>query len=126
MQIIGHGIDIVSFARTDKHLRAESGDWVESIFTAEEQSQADPPPNRIAFYSGRYAAKEAVAKALGTGFSDVSWRDVEIYRTVTGAVEIRLSLGALHVATSLGVTRWFVSISHTGEYAMASAIAVTE
>lgn len=126
MDIIGHGIDIMTFSRTERHLNNESGDWLESVFTTAEQSQADLPPNKTAYYSGRYAAKEAVAKALGTGFSeDVCWCDIEILRTTTGAVEVRLSHGALATAHALAIKNWFLSISHTGEYAMASAIAVS-
>jgi len=125
MRIIGHGIDIIELHRIETHLNSQFGDWTESIFTADEQAQADPPPNSITFFGGRYAAKEAVAKALGTGFSDdVAWRDVEIWRCESGAVQVRLASGALAVANDLGVTQWFLSISHTGAYAVASAIAV--
>lgn len=125
MRILGHGIDIVELDRMDKHLSGQHGDWIESVFTEREQGQADPPPNRITFFAGRYAAKEAVSKALGTGFSeDVAWRDVEILRSTTGAVEVRLASGALTIANGFGITGWFLSISHTGAYAVASAIAV--
>lgn len=125
MRIIGHGVDIVELRRIEVHLGSQDGDWIESVFTADEQAQADPPPNRITFFAGRYAAKEAVAKALGTGFSeDVAWRDVEILRCANGAVHVRLASGAIVVANGLGVTQWFLSISHTGDYAVASAIAV--
>jgi len=125
MRIIGHGVDIVELNKIEAHLSAADDDWTESIFTADEQAQADLPPNRVTFFGGRYAAKEAVAKALGTGFSeDVAWLDVEILRCVSGAVQIRLASGALAIADGLGVTQWFLSISHTGAYAVASAIAV--
>lgn len=125
MRIVGHGIDIVELDRVNKHLSGQDGDWIDSVFTEVEQGQADPPPNRVTFFAGHYAAKEAVSKALGTGFSeDVTWHDVEILRSETGAVEIRLAAGALTVANSLGITGWFPSISHTGAYAVASAIAV--
>jgi holo-[acyl-carrier protein] synthase len=125
MRIIGHGVDIVELNRIETHLSAPDGDWTESVFTPDEQAQADPPPNRTTFFGGRYAAKEAVAKALGTGFSeDVAWLDVEILRCVSGAVQVRLASGALAIANGLGVTQWFLSISHTGAYAVASAIAV--
>lgn len=127
MRIIGHGIDIMQYGRTKTHLASADQDWLHSIFTIEEQAQADNPPHAIAFYSGRYAAKEAVAKALGTGFSgDVSWYDIEILRTPLGAAEVRLTHGAKNIAISLGITSWFVSISHTGDYAIASVIAAAD
>jgi holo-[acyl-carrier protein] synthase len=125
MRIIGHGVDIVELSRIEKHLCSHDDDWIESVFTSGEQSQADPPPNRITFFAGRYAAKEAVAKALGTGFSeDVAWRDVEVLRCASGAVQVRLSSGAIAVANGLRITQWFLSISHTAAYAVASVIAV--
>ena len=125
MRIIGHGIDIVELSRIENHLNSPDGDWIESVFTVHELGQAEPPPNRVSFFAGRYAAKEAVVKALGTGFSDdVAWGDVEILRCASGAARVRLASGAILVADKLGVTQWFLSISHTGAYAVASAIAV--
>lgn len=111
----------------ERHLNATDTDWVESVFTDNERAQADPQPNTSLFYAGRYAAKEAVAKALGTGFADeVAWRDIEILRRPTGAVAANLRDGALNVANSLGISEWLISISHSGGFAVASAIAVGE
>jgi holo-[acyl-carrier protein] synthase len=125
--IRGHGIDIIELARIRPHLASEHDDWADAIFSGDERAQADPPPNDIGFYAGRYAAKEAVAKALGCGFSgDVAWLDIEILRQPTGAPGVRLSGGALETASALGITHWLLSISHGGGYAVASAIAVAE
>jgi holo-[acyl-carrier protein] synthase len=125
--IRGHGIDIIELARIKTHLDSEHDDWVDAVFSADERAQVDPPPHNIGYYAGRYAAKEAVAKALGTGFSgDVAWLDIEILRQPTGAPDIRLSGGALEAANALGITHWFISISHSGGYAVASAIAVAD
>ena len=67
------------------------------------------------------------SRRIGTGFSDdVAWLDVEILRRPTGGTEVRLSGGALDVANALGVTQWLVSISHSGDYAVASAIALAD
>jgi holo-[acyl-carrier protein] synthase len=122
--IVGHGIDVVELKSIEDRLDVEDGDWVEGAFSREEQEQADPPPNRVQYFAGRYAAKEAVAKALGTGFTeDVAWLDIEILRAHSGAPEVRLSEGAHVVARTLGISRWFISISHSGTYAIASAIA---
>src|ERR1700675_4492956 len=77
--IVGHGIDITDLQSVEQRLASSEGDWIDGAFTVAEQEQADPSPNHVAYYAGRYAAKEAVAKALGTGFSgDVTWLDIEI------------------------------------------------
>jgi holo-[acyl-carrier protein] synthase len=124
--IIGHGIDIVELSMVEQRLEAGEH-WIDGTFTESEQAEADPPPNRVQYFAGRYAAKEAVAKALGTGFTDeVTWLDVEILRLSSGAPYARLTEGALAVAESLGVTRWFVTVAHRGAYAVASAIALGE
>jgi len=123
--IVGHGIDITDLQSIEQRLASSERDWIEGAFTVAEQEQADPSPNRVPYYAGRYAAKEAVAKALGTGFSgDVTWLDVEIVRLTTGAPEVRLSNGALEIARSKGISRWHLSISHSPAYAIASVIAV--
>ena len=68
-----------------------------------------------------------MAKALGTGFSgEVTWRGIEILRMTSGAPEVRLSGGALETATKLGITRWLISISYSGGFAVASVIAVED
>ena len=92
--IVGHGIDVVELSSIEKRLASAENDWVEGAFSHDEQEQADPPPNRVNYFAGRYAAKEAVAKALGTGFNEnVTWLDVEILRSSSGATEVRLSEG---------------------------------
>jgi holo-[acyl-carrier protein] synthase len=127
MRILGHGIDLMDLAKVQKHLSDPHGDWVDAVFSEAERAQADPSPHEIEFYGGRYAAKEAVVKALGTGFSDdVAWLDIEILRRPTGSLEVRLSGGAFELAAAVGVTQWLVSISHSGSYAVASAIALAE
>jgi holo-[acyl-carrier protein] synthase len=127
MKILGHGIDLMELARVQQHLSTPHGDWIDAVFSNDERAQADQPPREVEFFAGRYAAKEAVVKALGTGFSDnVAWLDVEIRRRPAGGVEVHLSGGADEIATALGVTRWLVSISHSGGYAVASAIALSD
>jgi holo-[acyl-carrier protein] synthase len=123
--IVGHGIDLVEIRQIERRLSTAHGEWAEGAFTEAEQAQADPEPYRAQYFAGRYAAKEAVAKALGTGFSDdVTWHDVEILRSETGAPTVSLSGGALEVASAMGITDWLLSISHGDSFAIASAIAV--
>ena len=127
MRIVGHGVDVQNMRRVGPRLADPDNDWIDATFTEAEQAGADASPNTEQYYAGRYAVKEAVAKALGTGFSDeVCWLDVEVRRKASGAPEVYLSGGAAEVAKSLGVTAWLVSFSHSGEYAVASVIATSD
>lgn len=127
MRIIGHGVDIQSLKRVERHIADPNRDWIDGTFTEAEQTGADPEPNTARYYAGRYAAKEAVAKSLGTGFTDeVTWLDIEILRLPSGAPIIHLTGGAADVAKTLGITGWLVTFSHSGNYAIASVIATAE
>ena len=79
---------------------------------------------RYAFYAGRWAAKEAVAKALGTGFGPkCSWTDIDISNDSQGRPIVTLSGVTAETARELGIDTWHISISHDREYACANAIA---
>jgi holo-[acyl-carrier protein] synthase len=125
MSIIGHGIDIVAIHRIAGLIERCPEDFLEATFTLNERKEAESLETATAFFTGRFAAKEAIAKALGTGFfGDIAWTDVEILRQASGAPDVHLSGGALAVAQALGVTRWLLSISHDESHAVASAIAL--
>ncbi len=125
MRIIGHGIDVVMVARIKEELESPTKKWAERFCSPEEREQADAPPIHCRYYAGRFAAKEAVAKALGTGFAgEITWHGIEILRRESGAPYVRLSDEVLALAESLGVTGWFISISHCGENTTARVIAV--
>jgi holo-[acyl-carrier protein] synthase len=127
MRIIGYGIDVVRVAGIKEELESPSKRWAERFCSPAEREQADPPPVHSRYYAGRFAGKEAVAKALGTGFAgDITWRGIEILRGESGAPYVRLSDEVLTFARSLGITGWFISISHCGEITTASAIAVAD
>jgi holo-[acyl-carrier protein] synthase len=127
MTIIGHGIDVVEVARIKAELESPTKNWAEKVYSDDERAQADNPPMDARYYAGRFAGKEAVAKALGTGFSStVTWRGIEILRLPSGAPIVRLSGGALEVANGLGVTGWVISISHSGGFSTASVIAYAD
>ena len=125
MSIIGHGIDIVAIRRIAGLIDRCAEDYLEATFTPNERKEAESQETVTTFFAGRFAAKEAVVKALGTGFfGDIAWTDVEILRQPTGAPNVHLSGGALAVAQSRGVIRWLVSISHDESHAVASVIAL--
>lgn len=125
MRVIGHGVDIVDIARVALQLDRRRGDVPGAWFTAGEVDQAPTDPGRTAYFAGRIAAKEAVAKALGTGLvGEMAWTDIEILRLASGAPSVALSGAAADAAGVLGVSDWLVSISHSEVCAVASVIAV--
>ena len=127
MRIVGHGIDVVRVADIKQDLESPTKKWAERICSPAEREQADAPPVHSRYYAGRFAGKEAVAKALGTGFAgDITWRGIEILRGERGAPYVRLSDEVLVFAEGLGITGWFISISHCGEITTASVIAVAD
>lgn len=124
MRIIGHGIDLVSIECIKLELESQTKNWAEQFCSGDERAQADAPPTHSRYYAGRFAGKEAVAKALGTGFAgDITWRGIEILRRECGAPYVRLSNEVKTLADSLGITDWFISISYSGGIAMASVFA---
>lgn len=126
MNLKGHGIDVIDLRRIAKFI-TKNDDFLAGWFTAAELQELAIRDNRIETIGGRVAAKEATVKALGTGFAgDVSWQDVEIRSSGIETPEIVLSGGALRIAQSLGITRLFLSITHTKSLAMASVIAIDD
>lgn len=127
MRIIAHGIDVVAVAEIKEELESPNKRWAEQFCSSAEREQADAPPVHSRYFAGRFAGKEAVVKALGTGFAgDITWRGIEILREESGAPYVRLSDEVLALAKSRGITGWLISISHCGEIVMASVIAVGE
>jgi holo-[acyl-carrier protein] synthase len=126
MKIVGHGIDMESETKIEGHLKSRTN-WAESIFTPEERALAGEQSKHAHFYAGRFAGKEAVSKALGTGFAGaVTWHGIEILRLPSGAPYVQLSGGALEFAKSLEIIEWIISISHHDGIALASVIAVAD
>jgi len=118
------GIDIVRIARIER-LGQEAG-FRERIFSAAELAAAEKRGFRAEFFAGRWAAKEAVAKALGCGFGkDCSPAEIEILPDGRGAPQVRLSGAAAATAREEGILSWSVSISHERDYATALAVAET-
>jgi holo-[acyl-carrier protein] synthase len=115
----------MEFESLQRLLTHSEADFIAESFTPAEQSRIPRSVHRLAHLAGQFAAKEAVTKALGTGFGDgVAFRDVEIGRTEEGAPFVQLHGGAAVRAAALGVDTWFVSISHGDTTAIASTIAV--
>lgn len=125
MRIIGHGIDIESIAGIKEQIDSLNKQWAEEFCSTDERAQADHPPVHYRYYAGRFAAKEAVVKALGTGFSgDITWRGIEILHRDCGTPYIRLKDEVKELSDKLGISDWFISLSYSEDIAMASVIAV--
>lgn len=124
MRILGHGIDIVSVPRIAESIQRHGDRFLERVFCAGEREYARGRQRENEHLAGRFAAKEAVLKALGTGWRNgIAWTDVEVVLQPSGAPVIRLGGEAQRIAEQAGITDWSISISHTPEYAVASAIA---
>ncbi len=122
--IVGMGIDLVEIDRFKSALKRHGDRLLNKIFTDGERKYCESGLNRLAHYTARFAAKEAVLKALGTGWAGgIAWTDVDVVHEKSGQATIRLSGVAGKVAEEKGVKSVLVSISHTDRYANAVAVA---
>lgn len=119
--IVGLGVDLVEVARLRESPRAER--LLARLFTPAELAETQGAARWLSL-AARFAAKEAVVKALGSGLRGMRWRDIEIRREPLGRPTVRLSGGAARRAEEIGVAEVLVSLSHTQEYAVAQAVAV--
>jgi holo-[acyl-carrier protein] synthase len=124
MPILGHGIDIIETARISAMVDRHGQHFLDRVFTAAEQEYCRRNSRRFAEHlAGRFAAKEAVLKVLGTGWrGGIAWTDVEVVRLDSGQPAVRLSGECARIAAERGITRWHLSISHIPTHATASAI----
>ena len=123
--IIGIGTDICALERIEKMLSGSKRElFLNKTYTPAEITAAPGAKAEVAYFAGRWAAKEAVAKALGTGFgAQCSWLDLEILRLPSGAPQLKLTGKASLSSDDLGVTNWQLSISHERSHAVAFVIA---
>jgi holo-[acyl-carrier protein] synthase len=126
MSIIGHGIDIVETERIKQMLEEHGKRFLDRCFTPAEQAYcAANTKRRVEHLAGRFAAKEAVLKALGTGWrGGIAWTDVEVLRHESGQPYVVLGGECLRIAERMGIRKWQVSITHVSTHAAASAIAL--
>jgi holo-[acyl-carrier protein] synthase len=122
MDIIGLGVDICEIARMERAL-GRHPTLRERVFTAEERAYCDTKARPAESYAGRFAAREAVIKALG-GYRGKRWQDIHVRRAPSGAPEIALGGNAKRRADALGVDRVLVTFTHERSSAVAVAVAV--
>ncbi len=121
--IVGLGTDIVEVHRLKASIDRFGERFLERIFTAGERAYCATKRHPEESLAARFAAKEAAAKALGTGISrGVGWHDFEVRRDHDCAPRLELRGRALQVAESLGVARVFLSLTHTDSVAAATVI----
>lgn len=117
--MLATGVDIIEIERIERSINRFGDKMRNRIFTAQEQAYcADNFPS----LAGRYAIKEAVGKALGTGIGDVNFTDIEVVNNERGKPELILHNNAKTLAAAQGLTQWSISISHTTSHAIGFAI----
>lgn len=119
--IKGIGVDVVELARIDG-LSERQAAFKDKIFTPREAQDCFCPKKDVARLAGRFAVKEAVSKALGTGIGKVGWKDIETINGKNGAPEVILHGEAKRLAETLGVQSIHCSISHEKSVAVAMII----
>ncbi len=127
MGIVAHGIDLVDCPRIEQMIQRHGERFVNRVFTAAEQAYARANKNEIEKLSGRFAAKEAVLKLIGTGWrGKIAWTDIEIINNASGQPGVTIGGEVKRIADELGIEQISVSITHTANFAIASAVALTK
>jgi holo-[acyl-carrier protein] synthase len=127
MAIVGTGIDIVECLRIAQMIERHGELFITRVYTEHEVEYCQSRKQATQHFAGRWAAKEAVLKALGTGWRrGISWRDVEIRNERSGSPTVALRGGARDYMEQQKISQVLVSISHCRTHATAYAIAVSE
>jgi holo-[acyl-carrier protein] synthase len=114
------GVDIIEVARIERGIARYGERFYQRFFTAGEQAYC---AGRATSLAGRFAIKEAVAKALGTGIGDFKWTDVEIVCDGRSRPELLLHNAAREIAARQGLAHWSISLSHTDTHAIGFVVA---
>lgn len=115
------GVDLIEIGRVEAAIQRHGGRLLGRVFTA---GEVDLCQGRAESLAARFAAKEAVAKALGCGIGQVAWRDVEVLRDENRAPRLLLHGKAARLAQQVGVVDWSISLSHEKQYAIAFVVAL--
>ena len=121
--ILGTGVDLAEVGRIRSAIERYGDRFVQRIYTAAEIAYVERKANRFERYAGRFAAKEAGMKAIGTGWKrGVRWQDFEVSNLPSGRPTLRLHGVAAQLAEKMGVKSISLSITHTAEMGMAQVI----
>ena len=114
------GVDMIEIARIEQGIARHGDRFLQRFFTEQEQQYCN---GRIPSLAGRFAIKEAVGKALGTGIGDINWTDVEVVCDGRGKPTLVLHDRANTLAATQGLAEWSISLSHTDTHAIGFVVA---
>lgn len=121
--IVGLGLDIAEIDRIGQAITRRGAAFLERVYTPQEVAYCEQHKNKFERYAGRFAAKEAAMKALGTGWRHgVRWHDIEVTRESSGKPTIGLEGVAREIADRMGVKNISLTITHSGNFALAQVI----
>lgn len=115
------GVDLIELERIEGVIRRYGSRFLGRVFTPQEIEEVGEHIDSLAV---RFAAKEAVAKALGTGIGDVGWHEIEVVRGPTRQPHLHLSGRAASLAAELGLETWSLSLTHNQSQAIALVVAI--
>lgn len=127
MNLLGIGIDVVEVDRIGSSLDEFGDKFINRIFTKKEQEYCESQKRPAIHYAARFAAKEAIAKAFGTGIGkEISWLDMEILRQPSGEPKVSMTGDGERYAEALKVLDIKISLTHAEHYAAANAVVIIE
>jgi holo-[acyl-carrier protein] synthase len=127
MKVLGIGTDITEVLRIAQMIERHGELFVDRVYTPAEIDYCRARKMATQHFAGRWAAKEAILKALGTGWRrGISWRDIEVTNASSGRPQAVLRGGAAEMAEKMGIRGILVSISHCRSHATAYAVALDE
>lgn len=121
--VLGLGTDVVDIERFRDVLRRTPG-IVDRLYTADERALCERRRDPAPCLAARFAAKEAVLKAMGSGLGDAGFTEIEVVRAGSGQPSVRLHGGAAALADELGIGRWMLTLSHSDLVATATVLAL--
>jgi holo-[acyl-carrier protein] synthase len=121
--IIGVGTDIVEIDRIKRAIERSGIRFIKRVYTSAEVAYCEARRDRISCYAVRFAAKEAVLKAIGSGRAGCRWVEVEIIRNQAGPPGVILHGAAAALAAGRGIESFHITLSHSREFAVAFAVA---
>ncbi len=127
MQVLGIGTDIVEVLRIAQMIERHGELFINRVYTDHEIAYCSARKAATQHYAGRWAAKEAILKALGTGWRrGIGWRDIEIRNNRAGAPSVAFRGGTRDIVERVGIQELLISISHSRSHAVACAVAQGE
>lgn len=127
MNVVAHGVDLVDCKRIAESIERHGERFLRRVFTENELAYCRGKKREIEHLAGRFAAKEAVLKVLGTGWTaGIAWTDIEVVNTPAGKPVVSLQGRCREIADEQGLCSILISISHIETHAIASAVASAE